>query len=395
MGNYQSMKIMQFVVIALILAGEGAGLWAQAQRTAPHHIMVRHPGVAGNKPQPYTLLQMQDQHGYPREYSMVVDSVICTEHLCKVAKVTMAWDALGRYQSYALAADSVLEKANTTDTKSSSKNQAWAPFTPDDHAKLDRILRDSESILRKQRLSDLTGFRDKSKLDGITGATPKTIRDSVVQGAALSSYHLWHWANGEVSAAARELTHQSCSEEMLRHFLFSDKSHYVLFALEHLQRHKLFTPSLVKAVIDVCSSGDQDRIDRGLAYLRAALPDDDAFYDKLGALFRKSGDQGRIHLLGVLDAEKTISGAQLDILSSGLKNTDTYYELHLFLNLVEKHKHVSQQILTQVSRFLESENFFIARRAYWYLEKQTLNGALAQRVDAFRKNSAKENRMLR
>lgn len=43
---------------------------------------------------------------------------------------------------------------------------------------------------------------------------------------------------------------------------------------------------------------------------------------------------------------------------------------------------------------LESENFFMARRAYRYLEKQTLNEQMKQRVKAFQEKNEKEGRIL-
>jgi len=387
------MKIPHSIMMFLGLAGCSSALPSPALNTVPHRIVAKHPGIAANQPRPYTLSQTLDQHGRPAGYAMEVDSVICTDDVCKVVKVMIAWDALGVYQSYTLAAGSVLEKAKTTGSKPSQKTQAWAEFTQADHAKLHQILRDSASVLRTQQLSSLDGYRHKSKVDGVTGATPITLKNAVVQGAALSSYHLWHWANGEVCATARELTHQRCDVEMLRDFLGRAEPHYVRFALEHLRLHKFFSLEFVSAVVEVCSQGDTARIDAGLAYLRAALPAD-GFYAKRAMLFVECDGHNRIHLLQLLDAEKKVSGGQLDRWSKGLESTDTYYELHLFLNLAEKHKHVSPQMLSQVSRFLESDNFFIARRAYRYLEKQTLDEPLKLRVEAFREKCKRENRIL-
>lgn len=399
-------------VLAMLLLVGGLTA-AKAQSTESHRIVVRHPSIAKNQPKPYALSQTLDQHGHPSGYSMVVDSVICLDEHCKVVKVTMTWDAMGAYQSYALADGTILEKARIdhtdppqdnspwtslaaqiTNGDAVSEDQAWAPFTRADHEKLDQILGDSSSILRTETLSNLTSYRDKSKVDGVSGATPLAVKEGVVEGAALSSYHLWHWANGGVVAAARELTHLHCDEALLKRLLDHDEPHYVLFALEHLRRHKLVTPSLVSAVIDRMSGGDQDRIDLGVAYLRAVMPDQDAFYDKLATLFLDSTPRGRTYLLGLLSSEQEIPGAHLDTMSLGLEDTQTYYELHRFLALMEKHKHASRQVLTQASRFLDSENFFIARRAFQYLNQQPLDEEMTHRIKAFRDQSEKEGRIL-
>ncbi len=393
------------MLAATFFCGSLSAAPVEPQDSVAHRIVVKHPGIDANKPQAYSLSQVLDERGHPVGYSMEMDSVVCTENLCKIVTVTMDWDALGKYSGYSVAAGSVLEKAlipdeNATPKKKTAesvpleRDQAWTAFTEEDHVKLHQILSDRSSILKDQQLSDLTSYRDKSRVDAMSGATPLTVRESVVQGAALSSYHLWHWANGEVCGIARELTHQNCSEELLLKYLASDDSRYTLFALEHLQQHQLFAPSIVSAVIDLMSRGEDAQIDSGLAYLRLAFPDQDALYENLSRIFEQSSGETRIQLLGLLDADASISGAQIDKLSVGLAKTDSYYELHLFLGLVEKHKHVSEQLLVRVSRFLESENFFVARRAYGFLEKQMLNEQLTRQVEAFRKKCENENRSL-
>ena len=324
----------------------------QSYSIVPHRIWVKHPGIEASKPQPYSLSQHLDERGQPVGYSMVVDSVICGDNLCKVVNVKLFWDPLGRYRRYAVADGSILEKALIDDEEDSAEEEplleadigakpvrsedAWAAFTEDDHAKLDRILSDQSSVLRSQALADLTGYRDKSRVDGMSGATPLTLKQSVVEGAALSSYHLWHWANGSVVSAARKLTQQSCSEELLRDFLVKEEPHSVLFALENLRLKEWFSPSLVQLVHQAMVVGEKEHIDLGLAYLTMALLDVDALHDELALLFAELDGLGRLHLLGVLNEEPTISKDLLVKLSKGLKNLDTYYELHLFLGLVEK-----------------------------------------------------------
>ena len=97
----------------------------------------------------------------------------------------------------------------------------------------------------------------------------------------------------------------------------------------------------------------------------------------------------------LLNLEKELPGTLFDKMSEVIAGAKTYYELHLFLRLVEKHEHVSQPILTQTSQLLESTNFFIARRAFWYLEKQTLDSQVEARMQIFREKSRKEGRLLR
>jgi len=240
----------------------------------------------------------------------------------------------------------------------------------------------------------MSGARTSDNVDAVTSATPVAMRKAVVKGASLTCFHLWHWARGDIVKAATDLTHASCDEDLLRGFLRSDSPHYVLFALDHVKRHKLLGPSVVADVIKAMHSGHHSRMKLGLAYLREAIPDKDRFCDKVAQLFKESGREGRTHLLDLLASEKKLSPALFDKMSEVVSGTDTYYELHLFLQLVEKHRHVSQSLLTRISRLLESDNFFIARRAFWYLEKRAKDELTKKRIQIFRDKCKKDGRSL-
>ncbi len=393
------MQTTHTIFIALGLAGVlvvAAG--TQDSVTVPKRIFVNHPGFLSEEPQPFTILQMQDQQGHPSGYSMSIDSVICLQGQCRTIRITMVWDALGDYQYYRLPEGQALEKRITTDSDRRLSMETWkygaVPFTDADYKRLDQILKDKDSILRTLSLSAMSISPHSDTVDGVTEATPRAINMAVVEGASLTSFHLWHWANGEVVEAIRQLTHASCSESLLRAFLRSEKPHYVLFALEHLRIHKLFSPSRAAEVIEVASHGDEKRIELAVAYLREAMPDRAHYYDSLTKLFIASSAAGRIRLLTLMGAETTLTGAFFDTICVGLENMHTYQELNLFLRLAETHAYTSKPMLTRVSHFLESENFVLARRAYEYLEKQALDDQTRDLVQAFRQKAIRDGRVL-
>jgi len=53
-------------------------------------------------------------------------------------------------------------------------------------------------------------------------------------------------------------------------------------------------------------------------------------------------------------------------------------------NLLEARKPSSPEVTRQVLLLLDRPQFFIARRAYYYLKDQTLNKEQRQNVEAFR-----------
>jgi hypothetical protein len=48
----------------------------------------------------------------------------------------------------------------------------------------------------------------------------------------------------------------------------------------------------------------------------------------------------------------------------------------------------------QTARLLENENFFIARRAYWFLDGRPVNELTAGRIHSFREKSKNEGRVI-
>ncbi len=363
-------------------------------QAASFRIRVRHPGASSNKPQECTLVQIKDAKGFPSGYTMTVESVICPDQTCRIITVTMTWDALGHYQRFELPAGETLEKCIPEKGKPAGDWDA-APFTNADYQKLDGILKDEKSLLGRQKLAGVVRLNNKSAVDGITGATPASVRSAVVEGAALTCYNLWHWANGDVAEAALELTHQQCGEPMLLHFLTSDKPRYVLFALEHLRLHKLFSPAAVEAVKRAMSGADSERVDLGLAYLREALPERARFFEALASVIGARAGGGRAHLLDRLGAEAALPDAFFDAVAAGLPEWKDYYEVHLFLQLAEKRGAAPQALIAQVVKLLEGSDFFIARRAHGFLSGlPALDAQTQARLQAFRDKAAREGRSL-
>jgi len=332
---------------------------------------------------------------------MVIDSVVCAKDVCEVVNVTMFWDALGEFECYKLEKGISLEKVEIAKKGKALKLTAASykavPFTEADNKKLNKTLRDKYSALKTRTLKNLTKtLGNNDNVDFVASPTPPNIKDAVVNGAALTCFHLWHWANGDISTAAKQLTHKSCDKKLLSSFLSSKKQHYVSFALEHLRQHKLFSPKLVKQVNELMRGGNNKReYDLGYAYLQDAMPDKKQFLANLAVLYTECDNKSRIHLLELLKSEKELPDALIDKMATTLPAMKSYYELDIFLKFLEKHAYVSPAILTMTAQLLEDKNFFIARRAYSYLKKQTVDEKITKRIQVFREKSKKEGRILR
>ena len=64
----------------------------------------------------------------------------------------------------------------------------------------------------------------------------------------------------------------------------------------------------------------------------------------------------------------------------GLK---TYYEVHLFLNLMHRRHPGSPKVTRQTAELLDHDKFLVSRRAYQHLATQELPADLRKRLDAY------------
>jgi hypothetical protein len=61
-----------------------------------------------------------------------------------------------------------------------------------------------------------------------------------------------------------------------------------------------------------------------------------------------------------------------------------YFPMHLILRLLDTKHFYSQKVEADVARLLDSDNFFIARRASEHLMNQPLSDATKRKLDTFR-----------
>jgi hypothetical protein len=86
-------------------------------------------------------------------------------------------------------------------------------------------------ILNKEDLVDKSVKIKSKTVDAVTGATPQTIKKSVVEGAVYTSYALWHFVNGAIKNKIANYTLDIYSEPISHKMLLSGNYETQLFAL--------------------------------------------------------------------------------------------------------------------------------------------------------------------
>lgn len=323
-------------------------------------------------PRVYTIAASSDENGFPDGYSLAFETNVCVDEQCRMVQVTMYWDALGYYQRLEYPQNLPLTK------------KQHVPFAAEDYDKLDRILKDRDSILGSQPFEVLVKpMAEVPQVDGWSGATPQTVKDAVVEDAAYTTWSMWHWANGEIVPQLQSLTQQRSTPSYLEHLLRSADRREVDFALKSLLEHHASDDRFVDAVFHVLETGDREHASLSLEFLNRASRDRQQLHHRLVESYCRMSTTCSPLVVEYFEAQPTLPEETMEGLT-GVLDQLPYFQIHLILRLLDKKRFSSQTVEANVARLLDHQDFFIARRASEHLLKQSLGDAAQRKLDTFR-----------
>ncbi|WP_212592845.1 hypothetical protein [Spirosoma terrae] len=213
------MKRSEWFLIGLMLAVFFGRSYASA--IDPEKIREFH--IRENDTASYTLKLVLDDDGHPVYFFRNVFTPVCLTGECKPVYINFYWDLLGNYTRYDLPPNQILTKMD------------HEAFKPEDYDKLRDILANSNSLLKDVAMDDLVGKGTENLADSVdakAGATLKTVKNEVIDGAVYTCYTLWHLAHGNVVNEIRRITETYQNDQLLHSFLTSTNHHYQYWAME-------------------------------------------------------------------------------------------------------------------------------------------------------------------
>lgn len=172
----------------------------------------------------YDSLQLAlDNNGRPLYFFQNIFTPVCNTGECKPVYINFYWDLLGNYTRFTMPENEVLTKTDHRE------------FQEKDYAKLQEIIVKETSIFSELKMEDLIVKGTEAISDSAnikTGATLKTIKNEVIEGAVYTCYTLWHRAHGETTEAVRAITETLTDAALLHSFLQSNNHHYQYWAMD-------------------------------------------------------------------------------------------------------------------------------------------------------------------
>lgn len=184
----------------------------------------------------YTLKLKLDDSGRPLYFFRNIFTPVCYTNECKPVHINFYWDLLGNYERYDLPEGKVLTKIDHDE------------FKQEDYEKLQEILAKQNSIFANLEMEDLIAKGTDNLSDSVdakTGATLKTIKNEVIDGAVYTCFTLWKIAYGKAVPEMLKITESYKNDHMLHSFLADNNYHYQYWAMEKVigkdgKVHKLF-----------------------------------------------------------------------------------------------------------------------------------------------------------
>jgi hypothetical protein len=164
--------------------------------------------ITENDTTTYELHLALNEDGSPHCFYRNIFTPVCITGECKPVYIDFYWDLLGNYTHFKMPDGEILTKMDHDE------------FTDADYDKLQAILINASSILKDIEMKDLISTGTENLADSVdakTGATLKSIKNEVIDGAVYTCYTLWHIAYGKiVTSKMREIT-DSLQNDVLLH----------------------------------------------------------------------------------------------------------------------------------------------------------------------------------
>ncbi|MCF0042757.1 hypothetical protein [Dyadobacter fanqingshengii] len=190
---------------------------------------VREFRIVENDTLTYTLKLALNDSGQPQHFFRNIFTPVCYTNECKPVHINFYWDLLGNYERFDLPENKVLTKVDHDE------------FKQEDYEKLQDILAQSNSIFADLKMEDLiTNGTDNltDSVDAKAGATLKTIKNQVIDGAVYTCYTLWHIAYGTAVPEMKKIIESYQNDALLHRFLLSNNYHYQYWAMEKVMDAK-------------------------------------------------------------------------------------------------------------------------------------------------------------
>lgn len=303
-----------------------------------------------------TVYQVRAASGMPVSYFRKIQAPVCFDNKCRMLNIIVHWNITGRYLGFELPTGEYLSK------------EEHEPFVFAEYERMHGILNDPFSPLAEIAYNELVPAKvaPSAEIDAVSSATSRDLLEFVVEGAAFTTFKLWHIVNGPTREEVSRLTTNELSPAS---WLLIAESPDVFDRLWALDRRALVGGSndeirevLLSSIIDsqynVANSAiaavtreDLESVDFQVALVNVL---NDIRYALKKSVISKLGEAAQLQREPISALVAKLSELSADQVGTVLK-------------LLSEKQIEDDLIYERVGKLLEYSNNFISRQAYDYL----------------------------
>ncbi|WP_229599570.1 hypothetical protein [Runella rosea] len=329
----------------------------------------------------YTLQLAFDEGGQPLYYFSNLFTPVCLTGECKPVYINFYWDLLGNYTRFDFPKGAVLTRMD------------HKPFKPEDYEKLQDILANTHSLLKDVSMEDLVGKGTENLADSVdakAGATLKTVKNEVIDGAVYTCYTLWHIAHGKVVTEMQRITETFKNEALLHRFLTDNNHHYQYWAMERVMN--------TEGIVALDFQSDMQQVIRGrniftarfaLQKINVAFFADNARQQWLWETYQSAGYPLQLVILKKM-ATLPLTNTMAEQVAQQIGKSNQE-QGSLLLKALATQPKLSEQTLLTLADQLANENF--AAEIYRVLEaRQPKNQTVQKKIVKFKQTLHPNNK---
>ena len=319
-----------------------------------------------------TLYQVRAGNGFPVSYHRKIRTSVCFDNKCRLLDVIVHWNPTGRYEGFELPPGEFLSKTE------------HEPFNNDEYLRLHAILDDPNSPLAGLSFNQLVPSRPRATpdIDAVSAPTARNLLEFVVEGAAYTTYKLWHIVYGEAHEEVSKLTEAALTAGMLEEILRSAHIVDQVWGLTHRHVVQETTPGIQAAILGFATSDEFTLSHEALEAVQRIDLDADFQSALLEVFSRLSHAAKKQALEAFLKAPDLTKESTLKL--AGILKSASGDLVSSILRLLEKKNVNDEEVLVAVAALLEKSNAYIATQAFEFLSgKDIQNPKIQKSLKAF------------
>jgi hypothetical protein len=333
------------------------GFWSMKGTLITHDFVDKTDSLSGPE-----IYELQDSTGLTIWFGRVIFKDVCISGKCKMIRVWIFWNGAGNYLGHQIIPGEPLTKSDHT------------LFADADYEKLDNILKDSTSILKRLKQEELIIVpenRELLKVDGYTAATQPTLAEVVVKDAVYTCHTLWHTVYGPVQQKIFEILESRISSDYLALLFENENQDYNLLAIGFVQKYPDFHSQYYPEIIRCIQSKNDNLAVEALNYFHLEYLKDETIQNQIVKVIPSVSAQRKNDILWRLsEVGKINDNSVLDLLEMVEKKQIGVGSINLVLRLIQPEQiSNNHEILIQMHNLAKSENAYVKNLVNKHLSK--------------------------